>query len=170
MKKQNRRLVGRRSCGADLPEIHGYPVGRLPHRIQLRGASIISISPNRWQWDWPQCWERPPALGNPIVTPPGLPTRSRNGAADTLFHQGRPTAGRSRFPSASGPGAPIRPSRRRVLAGGLCPGRCRPPAHPPGHPALRPLLLCDSPTFPWGWTTFVGPDRPSHDPRGELSE
>ena len=33
MKKQNRRLVGRRSCGADLPEIHGYPVGRLPHRL-----------------------------------------------------------------------------------------------------------------------------------------
>ena len=38
------------------------------------------------------------------------------------------------------PRAPIRLSRRRVLAGGLRPGRCRPPAHPPGHPALRPLL------------------------------
>ena len=47
-----------------------------------------------------------PGSGQPNRHAPGLPTRSRNGAADTLFHQGRPTAGRSRFPSASGPVAP----------------------------------------------------------------
>ena len=47
-----------------------------------------------------------PGSGQPNRHAPGLPTRSRNGAADTLFHQGRPTAGRSRFPTASGPVAP----------------------------------------------------------------
>ena len=48
-----------------------------------------------------------PGSGQPNRHTPGLPARSRNGAADTLFHRGRPTAGRSRFPPAAGPGAPI---------------------------------------------------------------
>ena len=56
-----------------------------------------------------------PGSGQPNRHAPGLPTRSRNGAADTLFHQGRPTAGRSRFPSASGPVAPPAATMPRAL-------------------------------------------------------
>ena len=56
-----------------------------------------------------------PGSGQPNRHAPGLPTRSRNGAAVTLFHQGRPTAGRSRFPSASGPVAPPAATMPRAL-------------------------------------------------------
>ena len=107
-----------------------------------------------------------PGSGQPNRHAPGLPTRSRNGAADTLFHQGRPTAGRSRFPSTSGPVAP--------------PAATMPRASP------RPLPADSSSSGPSGATlSFLLPrappsrgagrrppalGSPAVDPRGELSE
>ena len=39
-----------------------------------------------------------------------------------------------------------------------------------GSPALRLLLLCDSPAFPWSWTTSAGVGRCCHGPREQEAE
>ena len=85
-----------------------------------------------------------PGSRQPNRHAPGLPTRSRNGVAVTLFHQGRPTAGRSRFPSASGPVAP--------------PAATMPRASP------RPLLADSSSSGPSGAT--LSPAAQPHPPVG----
>ena len=87
---------------------------------------------------------------------------------------GKPPTGRSQFSPASGPGAPPTATMPPPRAVGLYPARLRAPhlqpsraslqgqlrllsprrssglpvLHPPSPPALRPVLLCDSPTFP----------------------
>ena len=63
-----------------------------------------------------------PGSGQPNRHTPGLPKRSRNGAADTLLHQDAPPPAEAGFPPVCGPGAPI-------LAEGLCPGRGRRQPH-----------------------------------------
>ena len=112
-----------------------------------------------------------PGSGQPNRHAPGLPTRSRNGAAVTLFHQGRPTAGRSRFPSTSGPVAPIASITPPRIAGralprplpadssssgpsGVTPAPAVRQPHPPVELGRRPPVL----------------GSPAVDPRGELSE
>ena len=96
-----------------------------------------------------------PGSGQPNRHAPGLPTRSRNGAAVTLFHQGRPTAGRSRFPSTSGPVAPPaatmpRASPRPLPADSSSSGRS----------ALRSLLLPRAPPSRGAGQTSAGAGKP----------
>lgn len=69
---------------------------------------------------------------------PSLPVRSRNGAADTLLHQGRPTAGISRFPPASGPGVPIASSTPPRTGGMASPGPLPASTSSPGPPGATP--------------------------------
>ena len=116
---------------------HFYHIN-FPKSLTMGLAPMLGEAPGSGQPN-----RQPPRLAGAVQEwcrghslPPGTPHRRQKPG----FH--RPAA----------PVPPLRPSRRRVLAGGLRPARCRPPAHPtghpPSHPALRPLLLCDSPTFP----------------------
>ena len=63
-----------------------------------------------------------PGFGQSNRHIPGLPARSRNGASDTLLHQGLPTAGMSRFTPACGPGVPIASLTPPRIGGMASPG------------------------------------------------
>ena len=89
--------------------------------------------------------------------------------AGTLFHQGRLIAGRSRFPSASSPGAPIASITPPRIG-----GRASPRPLPADSSSSGPSGATLSPAAqPHGRVAGQRPPAlgsPAVDPRGELSE